>query len=434
MNLLDSETPEPRKSTLTSELTKLRKEIAEEESKLGVLEDAVETYSANLTCLHNEYASNVSHVVSFYEIQLRPFQQVVYAADEQQSLIQMQIDWLEKKIVLQEKCTREGQFLEARDMRPAAEALLKHARQQLLRSYAAIQECPKKDLITMRNYECPPDESIETMRMVMRLRGEENFSWTASQVYMTENYFTGFFIARSETLLKTFDLLPEDRMLALEAFCRNPAHDVRALFRLSTPIGCLGQWLRAIRDHYRVKLVTAPVLLTDTSLQHTEEVREFLAYCTFGAQKDQFTAEETEVPPTAGASEELPTEAVADGVGGEPAADAEENPAKQRLERQAREMMEAYRGTKKRLAQFTQPVVVNQVAVRKLRHHLNFIKENSREARESMETIEREAMGKLAELRKKYDGTMVPLEGKLEKKVGDFVKVLHGEPLENSCS
>ncbi|CBZ37526.1 hypothetical protein, conserved [Leishmania donovani] len=376
----------------------LHEELEQEEKDLAALEDNVEAHAAQLGYLHTEYTLNKTRVCHHYEPRLEPLRVITYAAAQKESLIAFQIEWLERKIVVQERHSQGGQFIETRDMKPAAEEYQNKARQSLLRCYEHISECPEEALHIISQYVCPPEEAIATMELVMKVRGEppEACTWEASQVLFSYTYFHEFFATRSEALLKTCDLLSDALMTEVEHFCADPHHSVSALCRISIPIGCMGEWLHSIRNYYRVKLVTAPVLLSqsaDTG-RMAKQAQAWLAVVTLGEVNNQ-------APP------QQPTTAAKHAV----TEDAELGA-----------LVAAYEASKENLQLSTEPVSVTAATVHKLRHRLHKLRESVRAAEEERMAIEGELQAKLAEVRGNYDETMVPLEDQLEEMTECFVQ------------
>lgn len=258
----------------------LRSELAREEAMLMELENKVELHSAALSHLRSEYNANVDRVLSHFEPELRPLRQVISVLTEKMDLIRRRIAWLEvraeARVAYEKDDNNRGKtFDERKDMQSRVSAWIKDAQSALESSYDAIRNCPPESLAMLSNYDCPPDAALATTRMVQQLRKDLDCSWAAARVLVSHNYFTAFFVPRAETMVRQCPLLDEQHMMQLEWFCAQPQYSVKALYASSTPIGCLGQWLHAVRDYYRVKLITAPTLLTpspvcDTSLSPAE--------------------------------------------------------------------------------------------------------------------------------------------------------------------
>ncbi|KAK7196661.1 hypothetical protein NESM_000605200 [Novymonas esmeraldas] len=408
-------------SNPSDELARLREELEREETDLAALEDDVEAHAAQLGCLHTEYTLNKARLCHHYEPRLQPLRVITYAAAQKESLLSLQIEWLERRVVEQERRSQGGQFVEMRDMKPAAEEYVKTAYQSLLRCYEHISECPEDALHVVSHYACPPDEAIATMELVMKVRGEDpaDCTWTASQVLLSYTYFHDFFVTRSESLLKRSEVLSDVLMSELEGFCANPHHSVQALYRISTPIGCMGEWLHCIRNYYRVKLVTAPVLLSrnaDTR-RITEQAQAWLNMITLGKQQqpsqqqqqEQSAGSDAASPSTSSPSQAAP---LADTVEAEDDAEGAELGA----------LISTYHTSKANLQITAQPAEVTADTVQQLRHRLHRIREGVRTAEDERRAIESELEAKLAEVRGNYDDTMVPLEDQLEETTECFVQ------------
>ncbi|KPI86240.1 hypothetical protein ABL78_4713 [Leptomonas seymouri] len=406
----------------SDDVARLREELAREEAELIALESDVESKAAQLSYLHTEYTLNKMRLRHHYEPRLEPLRIITCAAAEKESLLVLQIEWLERYVVEQERRSQDSVFIEARDMKPAAEEYLKKAEQVLLRCYEHITECPEDALRMISQYACPPDEAIATMQLVMRVRGEppEECTWGAAQVLLSYNYFHEFFVTRSESLRKQCDLLDDALMNELELFCANPHHAVDALYQVSIPIGCMGEWLRAIRDYYRVKLVTAPVLLRrDANLRkETERAQAWLKAVTLGnwdAPKSRLLSIKTATitaPPTQAKEDEGPA---TDSTTADKAIETE-------LDVEEREALASYAAVKQSLQHFRPSTVATTDFVMQLRHRLHRLRESVRAAEEKREETEREMEERLEEVRGNYDGTMVPLEDQLEGTTETFAQ------------
>jgi hypothetical protein len=408
----------------SDELVRLREELAREEAELNALENDVEDKAAQLGYLHTEYTLNKTRLCHYYGPRLEPLRTITCAAAEKEALLLLQIEWLERLIVEQERRSQGGVFIETRDMKPAAEEYEKKVRQALLRCYEHISECPEDALHMISQYACPPDDAISTMQLVMKVRGEpvEESTWTAAQVLLSFNYFHDFFVTRSESLLKRCDLLDDALMSELELFCANPHHAVAALYQVSIPIGCMGEWLRAIRDYYRVKFVTAPVLLQRNAHTHreTERARNWLKTVTLGegdaAPTAAISTSSSSYPPPAITSEQ--------GAVSAPVAERTTSGASRPMDvdREMKMALASYEAVKENLLQSTQSAAEARELVTRLRHRLHRLRESVRAAEDERVAIEREMTEKLDEVRGNYDGTMVPLQDQLEGSTETFIQ------------
>lgn len=352
----------------SDELARLREELAQEQAHLSALEEDVELKAAQLGYLHEEYIANVEKVLYFYQPQLLPRLALMNEYTEKMAWVKAQIAWMERKVVEQEKRLRVGTFVEVRDMKGHADDVLRPVMDELADAYEEFDNCSDASLVIMSNYTCPPDVAIETMRMVMRVRGEEEDSWKASQVLLTNNYFKTFFVARSQSQLKTQDVLAEPLMEELERYCEKPEHSVEALYKSSEPIGVLGRWLRAVRNFYRMRYYTAPVLFRDTSYEATKKARDSLKRLTFGSAAPAGTDSSA----TSGDNDHQHT----------------------------------------------------QDELRALRHLLHQLEEKSTAAQVKVDEIGEQVKKELHELRESYDSTMLPIEYQLEDKTANFTYLL----------
>lgn len=360
-------------------LISLRNELAMEQAHLSALEEDVELKAAQLGFLHEEYISNMERIAYFYQPQLLPRLALVMENTERRNFVQSQILWLEKKLVEQEKRLRVGTFVEARDMLPYAEEEMKPAKEALRQVYEAFDRCATDALKTMSHYSCPPETAMETMRMVLRVRGEQECSWAASQVLLTNNYFKDFFVNRSETMLKMKDVLEEDVMEELERYCEKPEHAVQELYKVSEPIGVFGQWLRAIRDFYRIRYYTAPVLFSNTGREHVRKATEALRRLTFGVTSDRVTQKVSSAANSVKSS--IPLE-------------DHDGPSH------------------------------TQAKIRELRHFMHEVEEHINLANTKVEEVREQINQELKELRENYDSTMLPIEYQLEDKTASFTSLL----------
>lgn len=436
--------PSPPPTTAASDA------LAQARAELAALEEGVEIKSAQLGYLCNEFLANARSIEHYYEPKLQPLQIITYASQEKQAYIELQIKWLERCIVQADQRAHTGTFIFNRDMRDDAEALMKPAQQALFRSYEAIRECPRDALHTLSGYATPPEEFIDTLHLVMRLRGEDDCSWKAAQIILTVNYFTTFFVGRAEALLKVQDTLPDDLMLELELFCDRPEHSPQALFRRSTPIGCLGQWLRALRDYYRVKLVTAPVLLRDATAENTARVTALVQRITFGPAVSSMSTDSSPAAITTSATGDEGEEGSVQRNGnceadGQP--DNNNNEKKQRLsvtqsngdagqpigsadgeaednEATERALKSQMARTSQRLAMQSHPSLTFQTQLCELRTRLHRLKTDTADAQEAMTKLQQELYERMRQLQTSYDGSMVPLEDSLEETADAFVRLV----------
>lgn len=361
-------------------LISLRNELAMEQAHLSALEEDVELKAAQLGFLHEEYISNMEKIIYFYQPMLLPRLAIALENAEKKKFVQSQILWLEKKLVEQEKRLRVGTFVEARDMLHYAEEEMKPAKESLRDVYEAFENCSSEALKTMSHYSFPPETAMETMRMVLRVRGEEDCSWVASQVLLTNTYFKDFFVNRSEAMLKIKDVLEEDVFEELERYCEKPEHAVEELYKVSEPIGVFGKWLRAIRDFYRIRYYTSPVLFSNTSYEHVRKAKEALRRLTFGVTSDRVQGKESSVgqcvKPTSSSLEDM------------------DGPSH------------------------------TQANIRELRHYMHEIEENINLAKKKVEEVREHINQEIKELRENYDSTMLPIEYQLEDKTASFTSLL----------
>lgn len=383
--------------------------LRHQQAELAAIEEDVQTKSAQLGYLHSEYTINRNNCHYHYEPRLHPLLVQTYVAEQKEKFLAMQIAWLEEKTVQQAKRSHGRVFVEAHDMRPAAEELMKPAYQALLRSYQRIEECPEEDLRVISNYECPPDAAIETMELVMRVRGEEeaDCTWEAAQVLLTYNYFHEFFTNRSESMRKRIDFLPESVMDELEQYCARPEHAVEALYSISAPIGCMGEWLHAIRGYYIVKAITAPALYDAANAKkNAKRARRWLNHMNFGDEAPLEVSEDDEQEAVVKRSDDK------DG-----SAETEE----------LRALMYMYNKSKESLSQSSRSGQLTQYqeSAQQLREQLHRIKEGARSAEDEMQSIQKEIKAHLDEVRLNYDSAMVPLQEELEHTTDQFSDCVH---------
>ncbi|KAG5493806.1 hypothetical protein JKF63_01638 [Porcisia hertigi] len=399
----------------SDELARLREELAQEEVDLAALEDDVEAHSAQLGYLHTEYTLNKTRICHYYEPRLAPLQAIRYAAAQKESLITFQIEWLERKIVEQERRSEGGHFNETLHMKSVAEEYLDKAYESVLRCYEHFSECPEEALRIASQYLCPPDEAIATMELVMKVRGEapEDCTWKASQVLLSNTYFHDFFATRSDSLLKRCDLLSYDVMNEVERFCDNPHHSVLALYRISTPIGCMGEWLHCVRNYYRVKLVTAPVLLSqnaDTG-RITEQAKAWLHTMSLGEERGQNQKQQTATPlktSPSGSSHSTAADAVARSASTD--------------DTELGVVAAVHDNQSEVLPLSTNPSSEAAEMVQSLRHSLYRLRERVRAIEKEEAVIESDMRAKLSVVQGDYDGTMVPLEDQLEETTACFLE------------
>lgn len=422
-------------SAASKELAKMRAQLAQEESDLAQIEEHVDIRAAHLGYLHAEYTANRHRVEHYFEPRLRPLQHIVYASAEKCKLVEMQLAYLERKIVAQDR--KGGTFIEVRDMREAAEELMTHARSALLRSYEMINNCPEDKLKTISNYDSPPDEALETMYMVMRLRGEPDCSWTASQVFLSSTYFTVFFSTRSDSLLKTKDMLEEELMEELEQYCLDATHAVPVLYQSSQPIGCLGQWLHAVRDYYRVKMVTAPVLLHNTAFEYAQQVIALarrIVFDDYGLAKKKGAARSTTTVATTSAPEDekVPPKPPiwSEETGGAPKHKVPMNDSE--LSRVDADVVHQYAKMKQRMKQSACNSIDTQEELVKLRHRLNQLRADAAVAEEEMQAVASDLQAEMSSILADYDGTMIPVQYEIEDKTSELLERLANDRREKA--
>lgn len=226
----------------------------EQVKKLISIEGDVQHKAAQLSVLCGEYRINIARVLQHYEPMMAPLRAVVFAGAQQIQHIETQLLWHERIIVLQE--LRGGSLkLPPHELRAAEEEIMQPVRRAMQDSYQQLSVLTREELAVLRNYECPPEQALTTMAMVMRVRGDEDTEWSTVQAVLSESYFFTFFISRAQTLLR--QPLVADVLEALERHCALPEHSPEALARISVPLGAIGQWLYAVRDHYRARAIVA---------------------------------------------------------------------------------------------------------------------------------------------------------------------------------
>ncbi|RHW68980.1 hypothetical protein DPX39_100034500 [Trypanosoma brucei equiperdum] len=224
---------------------------------LADIEGDVQMKAAQLGLLSSEYRANIARVLHHYEPQAATFRTIIYASEQKRKAVERELVWTERIALLQEqRCgttivsTRDLMVLEREPLHPV-ECSLKEC-------YQKLENVAYNELCVLRNYEYPPRQAVATMRMIMRVRGEEDLSWENVQVVLSENYFYTFFVSRMRTLLQK--RLPDDVLEELEQYCLNPEHAPEALAVVSVPLGVIGSLLHTVRDYFQVMdLVKRPV-------------------------------------------------------------------------------------------------------------------------------------------------------------------------------
>lgn len=228
------------------------------EKQLEVLiniEEDVQLKAAQLSMLCGEYRTNQTRVLRHFEPLTAPLRRIIFAGAQKRQYIETQLIWLERIIFLHERRGSSNR-LSPQELRGVEQELMLPVQRAMQDCYQQLSILTKEELAVLRNYECPPEQALETMTMVLRVRGDEDTRWSTVRVVLSESYFFTFFISRSQTLLQ--QPLADDVFEELERFCVLPEHAPEALASISVPLGALGQWLYAVRDYYRVKRILAP--------------------------------------------------------------------------------------------------------------------------------------------------------------------------------
>lgn len=229
-------------------------------------EEDIEVKSSNLGLLRNEYVLNHDTLMSQYYPKMAPVTAVVFVCREDQALLELKIGWQEKKLVMMEQ--RKHKFMESVDMAPFKKELVDALNPNFEDAYCAMEAVTKAELEVLRNYEHPPDVVLQTIGVVMGLRGEEDRSWSSAKVMLSETYYYSFFAYKAR--MRTKQPVDADMMAELEKYCSEPETTPEAVMAVSHPCGAMSKWLRALRDLTRIELVSA------ARRQTTDEAREEL--------------------------------------------------------------------------------------------------------------------------------------------------------------
>lgn len=222
-------------------------------SMLRHAEQQIDVQSSNLGLLRNEFMLNLDTLQSQYFPKMSPVQAVVFVCHDEQALLELKISWQEKKIVTMEQ--RGNKFLEGVDMAPKKKELVDSILPVLEDAYLAMDSVTKEELEVLRGYEHPPELVQKTINTLMVIRGEEDRSWAAAKVMLSETYYYSFFVYKAK--MRVRQPVEGEALQALEAFCADPETTEGLVAKISRPCGTMTKWLRALRDFVRVDRVTA---------------------------------------------------------------------------------------------------------------------------------------------------------------------------------
>jgi predicted nuclease with TOPRIM domain len=246
-------------------------------------EQEVDVTSSRLGLLHAEYNANLDTLESLYYPKAAPLAAVVFVTEEHQANLEAQIQWLEKKIVAMEQ--KKHMFIDSKDMAPIRKDFLSALNPRFEEAFMNMDAVTREELAVLRGYEHPPQIVLDTIFMVMRLREEPEISWTSARVMLSETYYYSFFSYKARQ--RTKQDVSSDDLRALERYCESPETTAEAVRRLSRPCAAMAQWLRALRDYYRLQEIMKPRQQTiDAAKEELQELRRNLQK----AKEDLFDA------------------------------------------------------------------------------------------------------------------------------------------------
>jgi len=200
-----------------------------------------------------------------------PLHAVVFACHDELALLELRVAWLERKIVLMSQ--KGHRYNEAADTAPVKKELKDALQPTFEDAFRAMEAATKEELEVLRSYEHPPEIVLKTIEAIMQLRGEEDHTWAASRVMLSETYYRSFFVYKAR--LRAKQPVDEDTLRMLEAYCLNSDTTPEKVALVSGPCAAMAAYLRAVRDLTRIEMVCAPRVQTVPQLQaELEEVQK----------------------------------------------------------------------------------------------------------------------------------------------------------------
>lgn len=165
------------------------------DAQLQDAERDVEIRSNHLGRLNGEFSANVNTLENHYAPKTAPLYAAVYHSKQDQADLECRIKWLEKKVVVMEQ--KRQNFLEGRDMVALRKESLDEINPQIQEACAVLESVTREELAVLRGYENPPQLVIDTINVVMHIRGDEDLSWDAAKVMLSETYYYSFFCVQN---------------------------------------------------------------------------------------------------------------------------------------------------------------------------------------------------------------------------------------------
>ena len=224
------------------------------ESQLYEAEREVELRSNHLGRLNNEYSANVNTLENHYAPKMAPLSAAVYRGKQEQADMECRVRWLEKKVVVMEQ--KRHSFLEGRDLAPLRKEALDSLVPAIQEACAVLESATKEELAVLRGYENPPQLVVDTITVVLQLRGEEDLSWDAAKIMLSETYYYSFFVYKTRTRVK--QEISSEVYEVLCKYCDSVQYTPASMMLVSRPCGGMSLWLHAVRDYFRMQMVSEP--------------------------------------------------------------------------------------------------------------------------------------------------------------------------------
>jgi hypothetical protein len=221
-------------------------------------EQDVELKSNHLGRLRSEFIMNANTLRNSYVPKTAPLIAAVFQSSEVQKHLETRISWLEKKVVAMEQ--KRSTFFEPRDMALAKKGAFDLLNPRFEDAFASLEAVTKEELAVLRGYEHPPQVVQDTIQTVMLIRGEEDATWEASKIMLSETYYYSFFVYKARSRSKQ-SITPEIND-ALCNYCIQPDNVPENVLLISRPCGAMAKWLRVLRDFYQLQEITEPKVVS----------------------------------------------------------------------------------------------------------------------------------------------------------------------------
>eukprot|EP00758_Cryptobia_borreli_P002820 Tbor_TRINITY_DN3313_c0_g1::TRINITY_DN3313_c0_g1_i2::g.23466::m.23466 len=243
------------------------------------VEEEINTTSSQMGQLKAEYTFNRNSVNHLYMPRTLPHTTAIYQSKVYQKELELRIQWLEAKIHIMETKKEIGtRFIEQRDMKTVHHTLFLALVPVFEEAFTEMEGITKDELAILRSYVNPPDVVLDTVRMVMLLRGEKDPTWESSKVIFTETYFYSFFISKARNHHKHYASsdsaignIDQEYVDDLKKYIMTPENHPDEVSQISRPCGIFARWIFAVYSHYLLSLITQPV---PSGIEETKEELE----------------------------------------------------------------------------------------------------------------------------------------------------------------